>query len=81
MEQIQQTIIDLVSHYPVIATILMVIGVARMIFKPFFSFMQAVVDATPSANDNEILAKVEASKVYKAIAYAFDWFGSIKLPK
>lgn len=74
-------LLGLVAKYPIITGVLMAVGVARAIFKPLFSFLHAVVDATPSSKDNAALAKVEKSKVYKIVAYLLDYLGSIKIEK
>lgn len=69
-----------VSQYPIIATILMVVGVARLVNKPLFSFLRTYVQATPTPNDDRVLDKVEASKAYKVLSYILDLTASIKLP-
>ena len=76
----EQVLIDLSSKYPVIASVLMVIGVLRSVFKPLMSFLRTFVLATPSEKDNSILDKFEGSKFYAGIIYVVDWFTSIKLP-
>lgn len=73
-------IIQFASQYPFIATILMVIGVLRVINKPLFAFLNTVVVATPTPKDNEILKKIETSKAYQYISFVLDYLGSVKLP-
>ncbi len=75
-----ELIIGLAGKYPIVASIFMVVGVLRAVFKPLFTFLHVVADATPSAKDNELLLKVEGGKVYKAIAWFMDYIASIKLP-
>ena len=70
---------SLVTKWPWITTMLMVIGVLRVIFKPLFTFLHEVVNATPSDWDNNFLASVENSTVLKYITVALDWIASIKL--
>lgn len=69
------------NQWPIIATILMVMGVSRIIFKSLNTFMRAVVDATPSPSDNLLLDQVEKSAIYKGIEFVLDLFLSIKLKK
>lgn len=76
----EELLVDLVTKYPLAATIVGVIGVLRLVFKPVMSAARSIVEATPSQKDNEFLDKLEASKIYKAVAYVVDWFASIKLP-
>ncbi len=68
------------QQYPVVASVLMVIGVLRVVMKPTFTFLREFVLATPGTGDDELLAKVEASKPLQWALYILDWFGSVKLP-
>lgn len=70
-----------VEKYPMLMTLFLVIGFMRVINKPLFSFLNTLVKATPTVRDDEILAVVEQSKIYKTIAFILDWTASIKLPK
>lgn len=74
-------IIQFASQYPIVASILMVVGVLRLINKPLFAFLNAVVVATPTTKDNEILKKVETSKAYQYISFLLDYLGSVKVPQ
>jgi len=75
-----QFVLGLAEKHPVAASIFMVVGVLRALFKPLVSFARAYVIATPTPNDDLSLDKVEASKIYKSIAWFFDYAMSIKLP-
>jgi hypothetical protein len=70
-----------VDKYPVLASILLGMGIARAVFKPVFSILRTIVSATPSAKDDAVLDKVESSKAYKAVAYVLDYLASIKIAK
>lgn len=72
-------IADLVSKFPYISTVLMVVGVLRLVLKPLFSFLHSVVLATPSTKDDELLNKVENGPIVKGLFYVLDWFASIKI--
>jgi hypothetical protein len=71
----------LMTKAPWLAQALVWVGALRLIFKPLFSFLRSLVDATPSAKDNELLNQVEGSKVYSVVAYILDYLASIKLPQ
>lgn len=68
-----------VNQYPILASIIMIMGILRAINKPIFAVLHAYVLATPSANDDKILDNVEQSKIYTSLAFALDWVSSIKL--
>jgi hypothetical protein len=87
MEYIQMLLAGAVSllsgfaaNHPVVASILMGVGMARAIFKPLFTFLHAIADVTPSPKDNELLVKAENSKVYSIFSFILDYVASIKLP-
>jgi hypothetical protein len=73
-------LIELVTKYPLAAGVLSSLYIAGICFKPLFGVFHKYVDATESIKDNEFLAKVEASKAYKAVAYLLDLAVRIKLP-
>lgn len=79
MEALIQAITGFVAQYPVVGSILIVIGGLRVVFKPIFSVWRAYVEYTVSPSDNLILDKVEASPIYKGVAWLLDFFGSIKI--
>ena len=71
----------LLGQYPWATTALILIGGFRLAIKPLFSFAHSLVDSTPSPSDNEILAKVEGSRITKAIFFVLDWLASVKIKK
>jgi hypothetical protein len=71
---------ELITKWPWVHYVLIAVGVMRVVFKPLFSLLQAAALATPSPKDDSFLAAVMDSKIYKAVAYALDYLGSIKLP-
>lgn len=81
MEPIIALIQLLIAKAPWLASVIVVMGTTRLIFKPLFVFLRSVADATPTPKDNELLDQAEKSKVYTAISFLLDWVGSIKLPK
>lgn len=74
-------LVSLSDKFPIISSLLMVVGVLRVTFKPLFSLARLIVGATESKTDDGYLDQVEASRLYKSIAYVLDWFASVKLPK
>ena len=76
---IAQMVLGFVQQYPWIATILLVMGGMRVLFKPVFSVFHAYVEFTPSPRDNLILDNVEKSAYYKAVVWVLDFVGSIKI--
>lgn len=77
----EQTIINLlvglVQNYPWFTSVVMVLGVARAVFKPAVAVYEAYVMETPSTEDNAAFEKFKTGKVYFVLDYLF----SIKIPK
>ena len=69
------------AKYPIILTILSIMGMARLILKPLMTFLHEMVVVTETTKDNEILDKVEASKIYKGLLFVLDYAFSLKLKK
>ena len=76
-----EQIIDLVIANPIVLKIALFMAGARLIFKPLCAGIQAYVDASESLVDNELWGKIQASPIFKGLAYALDLIASIKLPK
>lgn len=81
MDAIAAFLLSLATQYPIIASVLMIIGTLRLIIKPLFSFLHTITDATPSVSDNEFLAKVENSTFLKTALFLLDWLASVKVIK
>jgi len=81
MEQITIFVIDFLNSNPNLAIVITIMSVARAVFKPACSLIQAYVDSTPKKSDNEKWAKIQSHKAFKAVAYAMDFLFSIKLPQ
>jgi hypothetical protein len=71
---------SLLLKYPTLGTILVCIGVARIIFKPIMMLIARYVESTISSTDNESLKKFMNSPVYMLLCFVFDLTASIKLP-
>ena len=72
-------IVALAMKAPWIITILAVMGGLRFFFKPIISLIESYVKSTPQSNDDEYFDKVEHSRVFKLIAWALDFFASVKV--
>jgi hypothetical protein len=73
-------IVSFATNHSWVLTILSVVGIMRVIFKPLISFLEAAVKATPTSADDAFLAKCEGSVAYRWFAWGLDWLGSIKHP-
>jgi hypothetical protein len=73
-------VIQLAEKFPTLATIFMVVGALRLIFKPLSAIIEAVVQYTPYDSDDIAWEKVKNHKVYMFLAWFVDWSASIKLP-
>lgn len=76
----EQFLIDLVSKFPWVAVVLLVVGIFRLVFKPIMAIVESIVLYTPTPNDDVALAKFEASGFYKALLWVVNYLLSIKLP-
>lgn len=81
MEQVISFILDLANQNPKIASIIMIIGGFRIIFKPVMLALEAFVQDSESKKDDEILAKVKGHVVYKVFSFILDYAFSIKTKK
>lgn len=73
-------ILGYAEQYPLIFTIILYMGSARLVMKPLMSLVLVVVDLTPSTSDNEFLEKLKTYWWYKSLVYLLDWSASVKLP-
>lgn len=80
-DELTQLLTKFVAQFPVVATVLIGIGILRAVNKPLFALLKAYVTSTPVLWDDEMLTKLEQSKLYRTVSFALDWLGSVKLPK
>jgi hypothetical protein len=78
-DAVAKLVADLAGQHPWIASVLAVIGICRVLVKPLFTFLHAVVQVTPSTRDDELLAKAEASTWFRWLNWVLDYVFSIKL--
>lgn len=81
LDLLVQQAIGMAVQYPHGATLLMVMGILRAVFKPLFAVAHAYVEATETPEDDAKLAEIEQSKLVKGIAFALDYVASVKIKK
>lgn len=75
-------LLSLAQSHPWIATVITVIGSARIWAKPAFSLVHWVIDLTPGTSDNALLDRLVAwfhGPLGSKVAYLLDWVLSIKI--
>jgi hypothetical protein len=80
-EVVAPIIIDFGQNYPIILSIVVIMGGARLIFKPVISGIRAYVTWTKTKSDDIILDKIEKSIPFKVLEYLLDWAFSVKTVK
>ena len=73
-------VVGLVTQYPWLATVLLVIGSLRLLLKPIMLAIEWYTKQTPNPNDDVAVLKFEAGPIYKILSIGLDVLGSIKLP-
>lgn len=80
MEEITKLVLELAVKYPWLVSVLTLIGALRVINKPLFYMLNEYTKYSSAQWDNELLNKIEQSKVYKAFCWLLDLTASIKPP-
>lgn len=70
---------SIVTQYPWLATVLIVIGAFRVVAKPLMSLAHSFAAYTTTTKDDAIVAKVEASWAWRAFCWLLDWTASVKI--
>jgi hypothetical protein len=70
---------DWVIKWPWLSTVIMVIGVLRVIAKPIMTLIESTVKATPSSADDAAWAKVYASLPFTWFCWLLNYTASIKI--
>jgi phage terminase Nu1 subunit (DNA packaging protein) len=76
---ISAVIIQLVSQYPVIGSIIVVVGGLRLVLKPLFAAAHYYVEQTADPADDAKLAEVEQSKIVQGLFFVLDYLASVKI--
>lgn len=80
LEALVPMAVAMLAKFPITASVFMVIGVLRAIFKPIMSVIAAYIAATPSLADDKWFAGLQENSIYKGFAWFLDYAASIKLP-
>lgn len=86
MDEILKALEPLIYAYSgdfgVVTQVVTIMGSLRLVNKPLFATLRAVVELTYwTDSDNIFLDNVETSKFYTSIIFVLDWVASIKLKK
>lgn len=72
--------IPFVIKFPKLAAFLASVGGASIMGKLAMEYIQKFVGETATKVDDEMLAKIQATKVYKYVYFALDLLTRVKLP-
>lgn len=78
MEQILAFILAFASKYPLLATVIGIMGTARLFMKPIVECVKHIVSLTETKKDDEAVSKIEQSKAYKTLVFVLDYILSVK---
>ena len=79
MDQISAIILSLVSQYPIVGSILVVVGTLRLVLKPLFAAAHYYVEQTADPEDDKKLQAIEANKAVQGLFFVLDWIASVKI--
>jgi len=71
----------LMDNYPLFKSLISIMILCRLIFKPLFTILRKYVELTVEDNDNKKLNAFMKTKKYKMIAFIVDMLASVKMPK
>lgn len=77
----EELLAGLIAKFPLVATIIMIVGALRIVVKPIMALLHNLADYSPSQKDDILIDKVENSKLYKGFLFCIDWIASIKVKK
>jgi hypothetical protein len=72
-------VVQVVENHPWVASLLILIGSLRLLFKPIMSLVRSRIAATPTTEDDAQLQRVMSSWWYQALAWTLDFVASIKI--
>jgi hypothetical protein len=73
-------ILSLVSNYPKLTTLLVIIGTLRLVLKPTFAYLHTILPAMGLVAFDSEVAVIEQSKFVSALYFVLDYIGSVKVP-
>lgn len=77
----EEMLLALIGKYPMVASVLSILGLIRLIVKPIMEVIKAYVEFTPNKEDDSFVNKVIASPIYNKFLFILDWLFSIKIKK
>ena len=81
LKHVPELLVTLMQSFPILSSVIVWVGVARLIFKPLQKLVGAIVEATTTKSDDALWLKIKDHWAYKGFAYLLDYLGSVKLPK
>lgn len=78
MEAILALFISFADKYQFLASVIVVIGTARLFMKPVVTAIEEIVKLTKTTKDDEAVEKAKQSKVYKTFVFIADYILSVK---
>lgn len=78
---ITELIVGLMAANPTFATFITIVGILRVVNKPLFATIQALVEKTETDVDDKWWSDVKAHPAMKSFLWVLDWGASVKLPK
>ena len=72
---------SMAEKHEIVFSIIMVMGMARLVLKPLMVFLHEIVLISPTDKDNKALSKLEDSKIYKGLLFVLDYLFSLKVKK
>lgn len=73
------TFMELLEQMPWYGDLLVGMGFLRVIFKPIFTILNAIVEATPTDRDDQFMADFRQTNTFKMVVLGLDFFASIKI--
>lgn len=81
MNELTTFIIELIQKHPHLGSLAAIVGGLRITMKPIMLAIRAIVKATKTKKDDELLDKFEGSKWWAAFQWVVNWLGSVDLPQ
>jgi len=79
-QQVVSVLTGLIEKAPWLALVLLIVGTARVSFKPALDLFKVIAKQTPTEKDDAFLEKVETSSITKGVLWFADLLLSIKNP-
>lgn len=72
--------LELIKSFPWFSDLVMIMGTARIIFKPLFTLIETIISTTPSKEDDKKWEDIKGSKMFAFLMYLVDYVASVKIP-